>query len=109
MGRGSEAASCVLLYQPPLGAIAKARLALLRESTDGFRIAEEDLRLRGPGELLGTRQTGLAGFRIADLSRDAALLPKVAQAGEWLLAQAPEVARALVQRWVGAALKYAEA
>ena len=109
VGRGSAASSCVLLYQAPLGALARERLALLRETTDGFRIAEEDLRLRGPGELLGTRQAGLAGFRVADLVRDAGLLPEVAKAAEWCLAQAPEAARALVARWVGEATRYAEA
>ena len=81
----------------------------MRETTDGFRIAEEDLRLRGPGELLGTRQTGLAGFRVADLVRDAGLLPEVAKAAEWCLAQAPDAAHALIARWVGEATRYAQA
>jgi ATP-dependent DNA helicase RecG len=109
VGRGSAASSCVLLYQPPLGELARARLELMRETNDGFRIAEQDLRLRGPGELLGTRQTGLAGFRVADLVRDAGLLPEVAKAAEWCLAQAPGAAQALVARWVGEATRYAQA
>jgi ATP-dependent DNA helicase RecG len=109
VGRGEQAASCVLMYQPPLSEPARQRLALLRATTDGFRIAEEDLRLRGPGELLGTRQTGLAGFRVADLGRDAALLPDIAKAAEWMLSHDPNNARALVRRWIGSALRYAEA
>jgi ATP-dependent DNA helicase RecG len=81
----------------------------MRESTDGFRIAERDLELRGPGELLGTRQTGQASFRIADLSRDGALLPDVAAAAERLLAAEPVIADRLIRRWIGAAARYAEA
>src|SRR5690606_21140240 len=77
VGRGSAASSCVLLYQPPLSAMARERLDTLRQTSDGFAIAEKDLQLRGPGELLGTRQTGLAAFRMADLARDADLLPRV--------------------------------
>ncbi|HET9483845.1 MAG TPA: ATP-dependent DNA helicase RecG, partial [Xanthomonadales bacterium] len=80
VGRGEAASSCALLYQPPLSAAAKERLAIMRETNDGFRIAEKDLELRGPGELLGTRQTGEAGFRVADLTRDAALLAEVGAA-----------------------------
>jgi len=109
VGRGQQASSCVLLYQPPLGEHARERLALLRETGDGFRIAEKDLELRGPGELLGTRQAGLGAFKVADLVRDAALLPEVAKAGDWLLARAPEAAQALVARWVGDAMRYAQA
>ena len=71
VGRGSAASSCVLLYQSPLSALARQRLETMRQTNDGFVIAEKDLELRGPGELLGTRQTGLAAFRVADLARDA--------------------------------------
>jgi ATP-dependent DNA helicase RecG len=81
----------------------------MRETTDGFVIAEKDLELRGPGELLGTRQTGLAGFRIADLARDAGLLPAVHQAAEALLARDPGLADRVVDRWIGAAARFAGA
>jgi ATP-dependent DNA helicase RecG len=74
VGRGAKPAACLLLYQAPLGETAKARLSTLRDSNDGFVIAEEDLRLRGPGELLGTRQSGVAEFRLADLAAHAELL-----------------------------------
>ena len=109
VGRGRAASSCVLLYQPPLGGIARERIEVMRSSNDGFVIAEKDLALRGPGELLGTRQTGLAAFRIADLARDAALLPAVQALAERLLAEAPEVADAVIARWVGSAARYASA
>jgi len=109
VGRGSEASTCVLMYRAPLSQAARERLAVMRETSDGFRIAEKDLELRGPGELLGTRQTGLAGFRIADPMRDAALLPQVQQAADALLARAPQVADRLIDRWIGQAVRYAEA
>ena len=109
VGRGRAASSCVLLYQPPLGAIARERLDVMRRSNDGFVIAEKDLALRGPGELLGTRQTGLAAFRMADLARDARLLPAVHALAEQLLAEAPVVAEAVIARWVGTAARYASA
>jgi ATP-dependent DNA helicase RecG len=109
VGRGAAASTCVLLYQPPLSAMARQRLDVLRRTGDGFVIAEEDLKLRGPGELLGTRQTGLAAFRIADLARDADLLPKVHQLADRLLASAPETADRVIARWVGGAARYAGA
>ncbi|MBL8298040.1 MAG: ATP-dependent DNA helicase RecG [Rhodanobacteraceae bacterium] len=109
VGRGSIASSCVLLYQPPLSQLAKARLNVMRETGDGFRIAEKDLELRGPGEMLGTRQTGRLEFRIADIQRDAALLPSVQRVGEALLAGYPELADRIVARWVGASARYAGA
>ena len=109
VGRGRAASSCVLLYQPPLGAIARERLEVMRRSNDGFVIAEKDLELRGPGELLGTRQTGLAVFRIADLARDAAWLPQVQAVAERLLAGSPDIAEAIIARWVGSAARYASA
>src|SRR3546814_20885909 len=77
VGRGAAASSCVLLYQPPLSALARERIAVMRATTDGFAIAEKDLELRGPGGLLGTRQTGLAQFRLDDLAPHADLLPEV--------------------------------
>ncbi|MBB1088307.1 ATP-dependent DNA helicase RecG [Lysobacter sp. SG-8] len=109
VGRGSAASNCVLLYQPPLSALAKQRLETMRQTQDGFVIAEKDLELRGPGELLGTRQTGLAGFRVADLARDADLLPTVHEVGEHLMVEAPALAERIVARWVGGAARYASA
>ena len=109
VGRGSTASSCVLLYQSPLSAMARERLDTLRRSNDGFEIAEKDLQLRGPGELLGTRQTGLAAFRLADLVRDADLLPQVHALAEQLLADAPDIADRIIERWVGGAARYASA
>src|SRR3546814_11882419 len=92
VGRGSAASSCVLLYQPPLSQMARQRLETMRETNDGFVIAEKDLELRGPGELLGTRQTGLAMFRVADLVRDADLLPLGHAIGARLPREAPGLA-----------------
>jgi len=109
VGRGSAASSCVLLYQPPLSHLARERLDTLRRTHDGFVIAEKDLELRGPGELLGTRQTGLAEFKIADLMRDAGLMPQVHALADTLLATAPDTADALVTRWIGSAARYAGA
>ena len=102
VGRGTSASSCVLLYRAPLSALARERLKVIRESADGFEIARRDLELRGPGELLGTRQTGLAQLRVADLLRDADLLPRVQQCAERLLAGFPEQVAGLTARWVGA-------
>jgi ATP-dependent DNA helicase RecG len=106
VGRGAERSSCVLLYASPLSALAKARLATLRETSDGFEVARRDLELRGPGELLGTRQTGLLTLRIADLNRDSALIPVVARAAERLLREHPESVEPLLRRWVGDGLRY---
>ena len=109
VGRGAVASNCVLLYQPPLGQLARERLQVMRETNDGFRIAEKDLQLRGPGEVLGTRQTGQLSFRMADLARDAHLLPAVQQVGEYMLAHHPERAGRLIERWIGGAARYAGA
>ena len=109
VGRGSVASTCVLLYQPPLSGLAKQRLETLRETNDGFVIAEKDLRLRGPGELLGTRQTGEMGFRVADIVRDASLMPAVHRVGTALLRSHPALAKRLTARWIGAAARFAEA
>ena len=109
VGRGRAASTCVLLYQPPLSALARQRLDTLRQTNDGFVIAEKDLELRGPGELLGTRQTGLASFRMADLVRDADLLPQVHALADRLLGEAPDVAERIIARWVGGAARYAAA
>jgi len=109
VGRGSAASSCVLLYQTPLSPMARQRLDVLRETGDGFRIAEKDLELRGPGEVLGTRQTGQLSLRIADVSRDAHLLPAVQRAGESMLRDHADLVDRLVARWIGGAARYAGA
>jgi ATP-dependent DNA helicase RecG len=96
----------VLLYRAPLSALARERLKAIRASADGFEIARRDLELRGPGEFLGTRQTGLAQLRVADLMRDADLLPRVQQTAELLLASYPDSISGLAERWIGAAERY---
>lgn len=109
IGRGTAASHCVLMYQNPLSHLAKRRLHVMKSTQDGFVIAQEDLVLRGPGEVLGTRQTGLMQMRIADLSRDNMLLPKVQRVSEMLIEKHPECVDALIYRWVGQAQKYGEA
>ena len=106
VGRGGIQSHCVLVYKPPLGRIAKTRLSVLRETNDGFVVAQRDLELRGPGELLGTRQTGLPDYRVADLVRDAELMPKVQLAAETVQRQSPENAAAIVRRWLADANRY---
>jgi ATP-dependent DNA helicase RecG len=91
IGRGAERSSCILLYKGPLGPSAKARLAILRETDDGFRIAEEDLRLRGQGDVLGVRQSGLPGFRVARIESHAALLPAARDDAALVLARDPKL------------------
>lgn len=106
VGRGATESFCVLLYQAPLSHMAKERLSIMRESTDGFVIAQKDLELRGPGEVLGTKQTGLLQFRIADLQRDQHLLQQISEIAAELLNQSPDIADAIIQRWLGAVEKY---
>ena len=106
VGRGAAESSCVLLYRSPLSMMAKARLATIRDSNDGFEIARRDLELRGPGELLGTRQTGLAELRVADLIRDADLLPQVRETATQLLNEGAACIEPLKRRWVGHAEEY---
>jgi ATP-dependent DNA helicase RecG len=106
VGRGSAQSHCVLLYKPPLGRIAKQRLAVLRDTNDGFVVAQRDLELRGPGELLGTRQTGLPDYRIANLVRDAELMPQVKITAETLRTASEVTAAAIVRRWLGDAGRY---
>ena len=106
VGRGSTQSLCVLLYKPPLGQLARSRLAVLRDTNDGFLIAQRDLELRGPGELLGTRQTGLPEYRIANLVRDAELMPKVQLAAEKISRSAEGKGAAIVRRWLGDAGRY---
>ena len=107
VGRGSTASFCVLMYKSPLSANGTERLATLRASTDGFVIAEKDLELRGPGEILGTRQTGVLGFRLANLQRDEYLLPQAQQVAATILAQHADLAEPLLQRWLPEAPRYA--
>ncbi|OZB81109.1 MAG: ATP-dependent DNA helicase RecG, partial [Halothiobacillus sp. 13-55-253] len=108
VGRGRTDSYCVLLFDEPLSDKARARLSLMRETQDGFRLAEADLAQRGPGEILGTRQTGLAKLRVADLVRDADLLDTARQlADELIAAQSPDI-KPLIQRWVGAAHQYGQ-
>ena len=106
VGRGEHASSCVLLYRAPLSPLARERLKVLRETTDGFEVARRDLELRGPGELLGTRQTGLMQLKVADLIRDADLLPRVQQAAEMMLAAHADNIAPLRRRWIGAGTRY---
>jgi ATP-dependent DNA helicase RecG len=106
VGRGSRQSACVLLYQPPLSDNARLRLQALRESQDGFRIAEIDLELRGPGELLGTRQAGIMQFRIADLLRDQALIPQAKAGAQLILSKYPERVEPLLLRWFGEHTEY---
>jgi len=106
VGRGATQSHCVLLYKPPLGRIAKERLAVLRDTNDGFVVAQRDLELRGPGELLGTRQTGLPDYRIANLVRDAELMPQVQITAETIRTSSPGHAEAIVRRWLGDAGRY---
>jgi ATP-dependent DNA helicase RecG len=107
VGRGTEQASCVLLADPSAGPLARERLGIMRQTTDGFRIAEKDLELRGPGEVLGTRQTGMLQFRVADLARDQALLDRIPPVADRILAAAPEQAEKLIGRWIGSATRFA--
>jgi ATP-dependent DNA helicase RecG len=101
VGRGSIESHCVLFYQMPLSALAKERLAMMRETSDGFKIAQRDLELRGPGEVLGIRQTGEIVMRIADLLRDDDLIPSVQEAATLILEKYPEKVDELVKRWLG--------
>lgn len=108
VGRGAEQSHCVLLFKTPLGRIAKERLTVLRDTNDGFVVAQRDLELRGPGELLGTRQTGLPDYRIANLVRDADLMPKVQITAEALRKEDDGRAAAIVRRWLGDADRYSK-
>ncbi|RDX36595.1 ATP-dependent DNA helicase RecG [Kangiella sp. HD9-110m-PIT-SAG07] len=108
VGRGSIESHCVLLYQQPLSNNAKARIQVMRDTNDGFVIAEEDLKLRGPGELLGTRQTGDIGLRFADLVRDAELVSELQQVAHDLAEQSPQLAQKITQRWLGSRQDFAD-
>jgi ATP-dependent DNA helicase RecG len=108
VGRGSAASHCLLLYHPPLSQLGRERLAIMRETCDGFVIAEKDLELRGPGEMLGTRQTGLLQFKVADLMRDADLLPTVRDAAQALLEHWPQHVSPLLERWLRHGQQYGQ-
>jgi len=108
VGRGTVQSSCVLLYQGRLSQQARERLAVMRETNDGFVIAQRDLEIRGPGEVLGTRQTGMLNLRLADLLRDEALLPDVAEAGRLISEHYPERVGPLVRRWLGQAERFGQ-
>ena len=107
VGRGARASSCVLMYQSPLSQNAKKRLEALRNSSDGFVIAQTDLEIRGPGEVFGTRQTGELQFRIANILEDQPLLPKVHEVAELILNESPEFVEPLIERWIKHAEDYA--
>ena len=106
VGRGHQASTCVLLYKPPLSPLARERLNVLRATNDGFEVAQKDLQLRGPGEVLGTRQTGIEQLRVADLLRDADLLPTVIEISEQLLATQPQAVAPLIRRWIRGEAEY---
>ncbi len=108
VGRGDVESHCVLLYQQPLSEIAKTRLTTIRSTHDGFAIAQRDLDIRGPGEVLGTKQTGLLNLRIANIERDQSLLSQVAQASKIMLENYPEQSKKLVERWIKSELTYGE-
>jgi ATP-dependent DNA helicase RecG len=108
VGRGEDDSYCLLMYQSPLSDTARQRLGILRDSNDGFVIAEKDLELRGPGEVMGTRQTGSINFKIADLARDAGLLDAIQEVVEQIVIQSPEAIQPLCNRWLGASTDYAE-
>lgn len=100
VGRGSTASYCVLMYKPPLGKISQKRLQVLRDSQDGFVISEKDLEIRGPGEVLGTKQTGIADFKVANLMRDRKMIPTVQHYARELLGKYPDIAENLIKRWL---------
>ncbi|MEN3277473.1 MAG: ATP-dependent helicase RecG, partial [Massilia sp.] len=106
VGRGTAESVCVLLYQGPLGPVAKQRLATMRETTDGFEIARRDLEIRGPGEFLGARQSGQAILRFADLETDQWLVEHARVAAQTLLKEQPAIAEAHLARWMGLREEY---
>jgi ATP-dependent DNA helicase RecG len=108
VGRGLRRSTCVLLYEPGLSRLARERIEVMRQTTDGFVIAEKDLELRGPGEVLGTRQTGLMELKVADLQQDADLLPLVVALSDRLEAEYPERLAPLIRRWIKSGACYAK-
>lgn len=106
VGRGEEISHCVLMFKSPLSENARQRLAIMRKTNSGFEIARKDLQLRGPGEVLGTKQTGLVQLRIADIVRDEYLLDEVKEIAEQILKRQPELVNKLIQRWIGKAQQF---
>ena len=106
VGRGGKQSACVLMYQPPLSEMGKQRLGILRETNDGFKVAEKDLELRGPGEVLGTKQTGLMQLRIADIVRDEAWFPEVKKSAQYIIRHKPGAVKPIVRRWLGKADRF---
>jgi len=107
VGRGGKQSACVLMYQAPLSERGKQRLGILRETNDGFKVAEKDLELRGPGEVLGTRQTGLMQMRIADIVRDEKWFPEVKKTASYIIENHPQAVKPLIRRWLGKADRFA--
>jgi ATP-dependent DNA helicase RecG len=101
VGRGTDESVCVLLFEEPMSELAKARLKVIYENKDGFEIARQDLLIRGPGEFLGARQSGVPLLRFADLERDVALIERARDAADELLRREPVAARAHLERWLG--------
>jgi ATP-dependent DNA helicase RecG len=108
VGRGSDDSYCLLLYQAPLSDTARRRLGILRDSNNGFVIAEKDLELRGPGEVRGTRQTGQMHFKVADLARDSNLLATIQQIGDSFFIHSPNAIQPLCDRWLRPSTEYSE-
>jgi ATP-dependent DNA helicase RecG len=108
VGRGDTQAVCVLMYQSPLGKNGRRRLDIMRQTNDGFKIARYDLEFRGPGELMGTRQTGEHQLKVANIVRDQALLPLVEETAKLLATQAPENINKIIDRWVKHKAEYAQ-
>ncbi|MFP6807870.1 MAG: ATP-dependent DNA helicase RecG [Pseudomonadales bacterium] len=109
IGRGSTKSHCLLMYKAPLGETSRQRLNVMREISDGFQIAEEDLKIRGPGELFGTKQSGSVDFRIADLVRDHHMIAEVAKLSRQLVMNEPATARAIIKRWIRSPETYSQA
>jgi ATP-dependent DNA helicase RecG len=108
VGRGDQASACVLMYHAPLSQNARARLNVMRETNNGFHIAQKDLELRGPGEVLGTRQTGLLQMRVADLNKHQGLLSQVNRWTDYMLNEHSFESQRLIERWIGEATRFAQ-
>ncbi len=109
VGRGDAESQCILLFEEPMGDTARERLKVIYENTDGFEIARQDLLIRGPGEFLGARQSGVPLLRFADLERDAALIEEAREAADELLRTDPEAARRHLARWLGGKAEFVRA